>query len=162
MSTVADRKRFRITGWHVLAAFTAFFAAVLVADTLMVLDAYRTYPGEVTAQPYEEGLRYDAELAQQRRQAALGWQMTAGIARPGVLRVTARDRSGAPLPALRVTGRLARPATEQGARAVTFREAAPGVYEATADVLDGAWDLRLQAVDRRGREFHAERRLVAP
>jgi nitrogen fixation protein FixH len=88
--------------------------------------------------------------------------MSAGLAGPGVLRVEVADRANRPLTALRLVGQLARPATQQGARALRFNETAPGLYDAAPGALAGAWDLRVQASDKEGREFHAERRLVAP
>lgn len=162
MSNAAARKSFRLTGWHVLAMFVGFFAIVTAVDAAMVVGAYRTFPGEVTSQPYEEGLRYDAALDQQHRQAALGWKMAAGIGEAGVVTLTASDAAGAPLAGLRVVARLERPATEQGRRTLVFSERAPGVYQASAGALSGAWDLRLSAYDRPGRRFDAERRLAAP
>jgi len=161
MSTSGAPRSFRLTGWHVLAMFVAFFGVVIAVDTAMMIDAYRTFPGEVTEQPYEEGLRYDLALDQQHRQAALGWKMAAGLGEAGVVTLTARDAAGAPLAGLRIEARLERPATEQGRRALAFSERSPGVYQARAGALAGAWDLRLSAY-RRGLRFDAERRLVAP
>jgi nitrogen fixation protein FixH len=161
MTLAEPRRGFRLTGWHVLAALVIFFGVTIAADAIMVMDAYRSFPGEVASSPYEEGLAYDSQLDQQRRQAALGWSMTIGLVGSGV-RLTAIDRNGAPLPGLRITARLERPATEQGRRNVEFREVAPGVYQAPVGPLSGAWDLRLSAIDARGRRFDAERRLIAP
>ncbi|HVN02179.1 MAG TPA: FixH family protein, partial [Caulobacteraceae bacterium] len=124
--------------------------------------SYRTYPGEVSSQPYEDGLAWDSELDQQHRQAELGWTMTAGFDAAGAIELTARDRAGAPLRLPRIDARLERPATEQGKRDVRFLWTAPGVYRAAPGRLDGAWDLRLSAYDAQGHRFDAERRLVAP
>jgi nitrogen fixation protein FixH len=146
----------------VLGLLTLFFGTTIVVDGVMVVSAYRTYPGEVSSTPYEDGLAWDSELDQQRTQAALGWRMTAGLVAPGVIEVTARDRAGAPLDLERIEARLERPATELGKRAVQFAPAAPGVCRASAGQLHGAWDLRLSAFDQRGRRFDAERRLATP
>ncbi len=153
---------FRLTGWHVLGATVAFFGIITVVDTMMIVDAYRTYPGEVSSQPYEEGLAWDSELAQQRAQAALGWSMTAGLTHDGLIEVTARDRAGAPLNFARIEARLERPATEQGKLSVRFAPVGPGVWRANVGRLFGAWDLRLSAFGPRGERFDAERRLIWP
>jgi nitrogen fixation protein FixH len=162
MSLSHARPGFRLTGWHVLAIFVVFFGIVIAVDTIMVLDAYRTYPGEVSSQPFEEGLAWDSELNQQHTQAELGWRMTAGFAAPGVIEITARDQAGRPVGLTRIEARLERPATEQGRRDIQFQPSAPGAYRAAVGALAGAWDLRLSAYDRQGRRFDAERRLVAP
>jgi nitrogen fixation protein FixH len=162
MSAIEPRQGFRLTGWHVLGLLTLFFGTTLVVDGLMVVDAYKTYPGEVSSTPYEDGLAWDSELDQQKAQAALGWRMTAGLATPGVVEVTARDRTGAALDLQRIEARLERPATELGKRTIHFDRVAPGVYRASVGPLHGGWDLRLEAFDHRGRRFDAERRLAAP
>jgi len=160
--TAIARPAFRITGWHVLAGFLAFFVAVTAVDVLMVVDAYRTHSGEVSTSPYEDGLAYDSQLDQQRTQARLGWKMTLALA-GGEIRVAAQSAGGAPLDGLRLTGRLERPATEKGRMDLTFRPEGKGVYVADARAVQaGAWDARISAYDRHGRRFDAERRLIAP
>ena len=161
--THADTPRgFRINGWHVLGLFVVFFAAIIGVDTLMIVEAYESYPGEATAQPYEEGLRWDAALDQQRAQAALGWTLTAGLDAAGDIRVTARDRSGAPVVFAHIDAKLERPATVQDMRTLRFVMTAPGVYVARPGALSGGWDLSLSAYDARGRRFDAQKRLYAP
>jgi nitrogen fixation protein FixH len=162
MSTAAS-PAFRLNGWHVLAGLVAFFGVVIAVDVVMMVDAYSTFSGEVSTSPYEDGLAYDSQLDQQRDQARLGWRMTLAFAQPGEIRLSAVGPNGAPLSALRVTGRLERPATEAGRLALDFREASPGVYVAQAGrVAGGAWDARISAYDRQGRRFDAERRLLSP
>jgi len=162
MNASPSRQGFRLNGWHVLGLFAAFFGVIAAVNGAMIARAYGTYPGEVSSQPYEEGLAWDSELGQQHAQAALGWRMTAGLAPNGDVEVTARDRAGAPLAFPRIDARLERPATEQGKRDLRFAQAAPGVYVARTGGLSGAWDLRLSAFDAKGRRFDAERRLYAP
>jgi nitrogen fixation protein FixH len=162
MSLSHTRPGFRLNGWHVLAMFVVFFGVTIAVDTVMIVQSYRTYPGEVSSQPYEDGLAWDSELDQQHAQAALGWKMSAGLDAAGVVTIAARDRSGAPLTLTRIEARLERPATEQGLRQLTFKPAGLGQYRANAGALSGAWDLRLSAYDAKGRRFDAERRLVAP
>jgi len=159
---VPARPGFRLTGWHVLAALVLFFAADIAVNTVFIVRAYRTYPGEVSVTPYEDGLLYDAALRQKQAQAALGWRATAGFAGADGIAVTVADAAGAPVRGLTVSGLLQRPATETGKRQVAFRETAPGAYRASAGALDGAWDLDITAVDARGHKFIAERRLVRP
>ncbi|HZZ87719.1 MAG TPA: FixH family protein [Caulobacteraceae bacterium] len=156
------RQGFRLNGWHVLAMLVAFFGVTIAVDAVMIVDSYRTYPGEVSSQPYEDGLAWDSELDQQHAQAALGWRVTAGFAGPDAIELTVRDRLGEPLPLAQIEARLERPATETGRLQVKFRPAAAGVYRAEVGRLAGVWDLRVSVYDAKGRRFVAERRLTAP
>jgi nitrogen fixation protein FixH len=158
-----ESKGFRLTGWHVLAIISAFFAVVIAVDVGMATLAYRTFSGEVADDPYEAGLLYNRTLAERRAQAALGW--TADIAQTpgGDLRVTVKDKAGRPVEGLQVTAELERPATEAGRQTLAFAPAAPGVYDARAGHLSGAWDVRVRAADREGRRpFEAEERFLWP
>lgn len=150
---------FRIKGWHVLAGVTAFFAVIIAVDALFTVLAVRTFPGQVSVSPYEDGLLYNKRIAQEKAQAALGWRAGAA-AEPGLVVLTVRDAQGRPIRGLAVTGRLERPATEAGRREPRFAETSPGRYEAAVGAINGAWDLTAEAADDKGRRFVAERRLT--
>jgi nitrogen fixation protein FixH len=153
---------FRITGWHVLAGFLAFFALVIAVDAVMITLAYRTHPGAVSVTPYEDGIAYNQALAQKRAQARMGWSLTAGLGASGRLEVTARAAAGAPVRGLAVTALLQRPATEEGRFALRLVETRPGLYVAVDPHPHGAWDVEIDARDAKGRRFLADRRLVTP
>jgi len=157
---VVDRT-FRIKGWHVLAAFVAFFAIVIAVDTGFVIMSIRSFPGQVSVTPYEDGLVYDRKLAQLAAQERLGWRATAA-AEPGAVVVEMRDRAGAPLSGLAMTGKLERPATEAGRLILRFQETSPGRYVVRPGPLNGAWDLSAAATGRHDERFEAERRLAWP
>jgi nitrogen fixation protein FixH len=156
----AGRKPLRMNGWHVLAAITAFFAVVVAVDTSFAVLAVRTFPGEVSVTPYEDGLYYNRHIAQMRAQERLGWRAAATVSDKGELQVALRDRAGAPLTGLRVTAQLQRPATEAGRLYVTLRETAPGRYAARPGAAAGAWDVDVVAQDAKGGRLEAERRLT--
>jgi nitrogen fixation protein FixH len=160
MSLVQTRPGFVLKGWHVLAALLAFFASDIAVNTYFMVIAYKTFPGETSVTPYEDGLAYDSTLRQLSDQRELGWRITAGATDDGHVLVQAFDKAGAPLKGLRISGELLRPATEAGSKTVALREAAPGVYVATEGALKGAWDLNLTALDAQGHKAVAERRLV--
>lgn len=161
--TVVDPPRpgFRLNGWHVLAIVTAFFAVVIAVDVAFVVMAVKTFPGEVSATPYEDGLAYNRSFEQLRAQERLGWRATAA-AEPGAVTVEMRDRSGQPLQGLAVTGDLQHPATEAGRVILSFHETRPGRYVAHPGDLTGAWDLTATAASPAGARFIAERRLTWP
>jgi nitrogen fixation protein FixH len=153
----------------VLVALLAFFGAVIAVDVGMAVQAYRTFPGEVSATPYEDGLAFNRTLAERAEARALGWRASlkatvlGGGAEMGggraQLEVTIADRSGQPVRGLKLAGRLERPATEAGRIALRFTETRPGAYLAIAPETPGAWDLTLSGVDGSGDPFDAESRI---
>jgi nitrogen fixation protein FixH len=161
MSSATTERSFRITGWHVLAAFVAFFGVVIAVDTGFVIMSIRSFPGQVSVTPYEDGLIYDKKLAQLAQQERLGWRAAAG-AGPDAVIIDMRDRSGAPIVGLSVSGRLERPATEAGRVVLKFHETSPGRYLARPGRLSGTWDLTADAAGKHGARFEAERRLTWP
>jgi len=156
--TTTGSPEFRIKGWHVLAGVVGFFAAVIAIDGYFVALAYRSYPGEVSATPYQDGVRYNRKLAQFAAQERLGWRVAASVTPVGAVLVQVRDRAGAPVSGLAADARLERPATQAGRIRLVFTEQAPGDYLARPGRLSGAWDLSVALRGSPGR-FEAERRL---
>ena len=154
------RAPYRVKGWHVGAAVVGFFAVVIGVDAVFVTMALRTYPGEVSSTPYEDGVAFNRRLTREAAQAELGWEAVAA-AKPGAVQIELADRQGRPLAGLSVTARLSRPATEVGAQNLALKEISPGVYAAPF-AADGWWDLTARAADRQGRTFEARRRLSWP
>jgi len=152
---------FRIRGVHVLIAVVAFFAVVISVDTAFTVLAVRTFPGQVSVTPYEDGLIYNRHLRQLRAQEALGWKAGAAAA-PGLVNLVYADREGRPIRGLTIRGKLEHPATESGRLHLIFSETAPGQYSAPTGVIAGAWDLTAEAHAKNGAAFVAERRLTWP
>ena len=150
----------RITGWHVLIAVVAFFGTVIAVDTIFMVQAYRTFSGQVASNPYEAGVAFNRTLAQRQKEAALGWSASVEAIDGKAVMVRVVDREGRPVDRLSLTGALERPATEAGRQALTFKPMGQGRYQAPAR-LDGAWDLRATARNARD-VFELESRLVSP
>lgn len=161
MTTASTAPGFRIAGWHVLVAVIVFFGVIIAVNGVFLTAAYRTFPGQVSVTPYEDGLAHNRKIAQRAAQDALGWGATAANDESGVV-VEFRDTAGAPVQGLKVSGALSRPATEAGRIDLAFAETAPGRYVARARPAGGVWDL--QFVGRQGKAdtFEAERRLTWP
>lgn len=157
----APTDTFRITGWHVLAAVVGFFGIIIAVDVTFLMAAYRSYPGQVSVTPYEDGLAYNKHMAQQRAQEALGWR-AAVAANPNAVIVQVVDRQGAPVEGLKVSGLLSRPATEVGRLSLSFVETSPGRYAARVRPSAGAWDLAVTAKGKGAERLEAERRLSWP
>lgn len=160
--TAAVRQPFTVKGRHVLFGVLGFFTVVVGLDSLFVVWAVQTFPGEVSSRAYEDGLAYNQAIAARKAQASLGWTAkVAQGARPGEVSVALSDAAGKPIEGLAVAARFTRPATEEGALTTTLRASTtPGTYAGAGSAEPGAWDLHLTATDRDGRRFEAERRLV--
>ncbi len=159
--TPPTEPRFRISGRHVLLAIIAFFGVIIAVNAYFLVAAYRTFPGQVSETPYEDGVGFNRTVAQRRAQAELGWSATATTTAQGV-EVDLRDRAGQPLQGLKVEGVLRRPATQAGQISLKFTEASAGRYVAKAGPGSGAWDLHFVAKGSRAELFEGERRLTWP
>lgn len=152
---------FKIVGWHVLVAVSAFFTVVIGVDLSFMALAIRTFPGQVSVTPYEDGLLYNQHIAQLNAQDRLGWR-AAVRADPGQVVMLFRDQSGRPLDGLTITAQLERPATEAGRIQLRFRATGDGRYVAQTGAISGAWDLTADAHGAGVVKFVAERRLTWP
>ena len=161
---MSPAKPFRFTGWHFLACMVVFFGIDIAVNVGFIVQSVRTFPGQVANDPYEAGVAYDRTLAREAVERQLGWlaSVEAAPAGGGGAAITVRwtDKSGRALVGLTVTGLLQRPATEQENTPLRFAEVAPGTYRAIAAVPTGAWDIDVTAVDSRGNQRTAGRRLL--
>jgi nitrogen fixation protein FixH len=158
---VSGRKPFTLNGWHVLAAFVAFFGLIFAVNGLFMYQAIHTFPGQTVDNPYEAGIEYNRTLAQKAAEAQLGWKAEV-VKDDTAIRLIVVDRAGRPVQGLRIAAKLERPATERGRVFMALKPAGPGVYEAPARGLTGAWDLSATAHDAAGHVFEAQRRLIWP
>ena len=156
-------QRGQLTGWHVLIIFVVFFGIMLSVNILMVVQAIRTFPGEVNSQPYEAGLAYNHTLKEQATERALGWRAKVDhitVSSTGtVIAVQWLDAAGHPLSGAKVAGQIIRPATEKQSHDLRFVEQSAGLYEAKVTAAPGAWDLSVTATDARGEHRTAQRRV---
>ena len=166
MTAVAAKPPFRITGWHVLAMTVAFFAVIIGVDTIFIVAAYRSFSGQVAANPYEAGIAFNKTLQQRKAEAALGWTATVSDVPAGagahVITLAFADKAGAPIEDLTVTGTLERPATDKGRHALTFKLVGPGLYRSAPIQAGGAWDLNAEARNGKGDLMEAQERLTWP
>jgi nitrogen fixation protein FixH len=159
--SAAVRKPLELNGWHVLGGFVAFFGLIFAVNGVFMYQALHTFPGQTVDNPYEAGIAYNRTLAQKRAEAELGW--TAEVVRGGdVVRLVVLDRAGRPVEGLSVSGKLERPATEQGRHMIQLKEAGPGSYQVVLRGMTGAWDFSAAARDKAGHVFEAHRRLIWP
>ncbi|OAB60448.1 hypothetical protein AY599_28675 [Leptolyngbya valderiana BDU 20041] len=137
--------KFRLKGWHVLAAMVAFFGVIFTVNAIFITVALDTFPGEETRRSYVQGLAYNDVIAEREAQAEIGWTAAANLTATQVL-VAVNDADGAPVTNLALTGVLQHPANMQLDRALAFEELRPGVYASDAQGLDeGLWTLTAEA-----------------
>lgn len=156
-------REFRITGKHVLYTLIGFFLVVLAANVIFISLAVRTFPGEKEEKSYLQGLNYNDRLATRSEQAALGWKGTITVASlngdEATIRLSFKDRAGAPLRGLRISGVLSRPATDANDTIVSFTPIGDGDYEVVVPAGKGVWNLEGLAVDHAGGRFEFSSRL---
>ncbi len=162
-ASTAAKPGFTLKGWHVAVILVTFFLLVFIVDGLMMFRAYSTFPGEVVAKPYEEGIGFNAEIRRRAAARAMGWTAALLDSRANgrvrlVLSVT--DRDGKPVDGLSFTGSLSRAVTTRGAEALHLTRIAPGTYETTAVGGAGLWDFSVMSAAPGGKLFEVEQRLV--
>jgi nitrogen fixation protein FixH len=100
---------------------------------------------------YEKALRWDATMAQERRNIALGWTASATLVlarpgRPGEMEVALSDAAGRPLDDAVVSVEAMHNARASQRYHATLAEALPGTYRATMDAhRPGEWEVRVTA-----------------
>lgn len=161
MSSVDPGAGFRLRGRHVLFAVVGFFAVVIALDATFMVLAIRSFPGQVSATPFEDGLAYNRTIARREAEARLGYSAEA-VAVGNAVEVRMRRRDGSSLTGAALTATLTRPATDAGQLTLAFTEASPSLYRASVPGLTGTWDLALSVRDAAGQTFTADRRLSWP
>lgn len=119
-------------------------------QTALVTSSSRQPGLAVEPHYYEAGLAWDERQAEERRVAALGWQVEVEVARGDVL-VRLLDAAGAPLDGATVEVRALHPARPDRPRAGGLPWRAPGLYGA-AVAFDRPGDWELQVDVRRAGE----------
>lgn len=131
-----------ITGKHVLFGLFGFFGVMLIANGIFVYYALGTFNGFETANAYRKGLTYNSRIAADAAQAARGWQAQARHdAASGAVIVEVRDRRGAGLAGLALSGEIRRPVTDKDDRTILFEETSPARYAAPVRLAAGQWVL---------------------
>ncbi|PSC06863.1 nitrogen fixation protein FixH [Alsobacter soli] len=156
---------FRLKGHHVLLMLVAFFGVVFAVNAYMMKVAMATFSGVESATPYKDGLAYNSQIAEAKRQAELGWTVTGHVERnaEGVARVNldARDAQGLGLAGVVARATLERPADKREDRTAELRELGGGRFAAQVDgVAPGQWDLVIEILRDDQRVFKSRSRIT--
>ncbi len=71
--TLENKKK--VTGWHVLAGFLAFFLTIFTANGIMTYYALGTWQGVQTEDAYVKGLNYNRQIEQAEQQYSSQWKL---------------------------------------------------------------------------------------
>ena len=159
-----EKPSFVLTGWHVLTIMVALFGGVFAVNGYMVWHAYSTFPGEVVAKPYEEGLGFNADIRRRADAKAMGWRASLQDRFSNgrlILTINIHDRNGGAVVGLKPIGQLSRTVTAEGRRALAFVETVPGQYRAIPPPLSGLWELNVKTAGL-GQSFELDQRFVWP
>jgi nitrogen fixation protein FixH len=130
-----------------------------VVNGYMVYNALHTFPGEAGTDGFDLSNQYDRVLATVQQQAALGWQIEAGVTTTRFPELRLTDRNGAPLAAPGIEAQAERPVGPPDTTVLTFKPVGNGWYQAGTSLFSGQWDIML-TVRADGRLYSATRRVV--
>ena len=125
-------------GRFILMCFVAFFALIVVVNSIFIYMALNTHSGVVTQQPYEKGLAYNETLAKAKTQPDLEHTVSY---ESGVLRWSL------PMGNAVVNANIVRPVQDGYDFEIPLKHMGGGIYEANPTLpLKGAWTAKLKAI----------------
>lgn len=140
------------TGWHMLGAVGAFFGVIIAVNITLAVYANNSWTGLVVKNSYVASQHFNEELADARRQAALGW--TSGIElRDGQLSLTVRNGAGEAVTGLSVDAEIRRPTHDGENRTLSMTQGADGRYRAGLAVAAGQWSVEIAATGADGQRY---------
>ncbi len=164
--------RKRPQGWWYPWIFVALFVVVFAVNMTMMKFATSTFSGLAVEHAFEKGNQYNAEIAAERAQAALGWTAKLTVvatepededARTVRWRFSLVDADNTPVDGLRITAEIDRPTVTGHDIRMTLDPVAPGTYEAeTLLPFKGQWEVRLIARHADEPKFRLRQRIEIP
>jgi nitrogen fixation protein FixH len=149
-------------------AIAGAFLVIAAVNGGLVYFALASNTGLADDAAYEDGLAYNAVIAEAARQEALGWQVAIAFnaarkgGHVGEVVVEVRDRDGKPISDLAIRGELVRPVEPLPAVALSLAAEGRGRYAAAVAVpRPGQWNLRLTA-RREAELYQTGRRIFVP
>jgi nitrogen fixation protein FixH len=134
-----------LRGRHVAIIFVSFFAVIFIVNGAMVYSAVTTYTGIVSNEPYRKGLHYNERIAEDERQARLGWTDDVKISRDGHISIVLSADQARAVTGMKVEVQVGRPSTNRFDSRLALRETAPGRYEGPGGPLEaGSWIVALE------------------
>ncbi len=145
----------RPKGWWYPYIFVGGFLVVLAVNITLMYFATDTFNGLETRHAWEEGNSYNAQIAAEERQKALGWDVafdsrseasTTDDGTPARLELVVHDAQGNPVDGLAVEAQVRRPTQAGYDQTVRLEPYGPGTYRKTVALpMIGQWEVRLVA-----------------
>jgi len=141
-----------------------FFVLMTGVDAVFIVLSSSSYPGTVTANPYQKGMGYNKVLQQARQQDDLGWKIHSkvinGAANKISYELTIKDKNNVPINDADITLQVVRPLDEKLDFSVQMQAIKNGLYKA-AIVLpkSGQWELRCK-ISQHGHDLYHRERIV--
>jgi len=148
-----------LEGKHVLAGMVAFFGVIIGVNLTMAVLANTSWTGLAVENGYVASQHFNADLAEARRQAELGWKPQFGY-RDNRLEIALENSSGRPLSGFAIEAELERPSTDREDRRIVLHETEPGMYAAQESLNPGQWDADVTIKDGSGRVMRRIYRFV--
>jgi nitrogen fixation protein FixH len=138
-------------GWQWPVIVVTLLVGGVGVNIGMMLAATGDASFAVESNYYQKALRWDETMAQEARNAALGWSVAAALERTAGpvdvrLRVRLHDRTGRPIEGARVTVETFHSARAASVLTGALGPEAPGEYAAALPLgRPGVWEVRLRA-----------------
>jgi nitrogen fixation protein FixH len=156
----AEKREFRLTGYHVLAGLIVFFGVVFAANFVLVYLSGASWTGKLPGNGYEASIKYNKEAAKARAMLAKGWKTRVLVHADGRVEIELKDRDGRPLTGLSATATVGRPASDREDRSFTLVERDIGVYALPEKLRSGAWRIEARFYRRGELQWRADARFV--
>lgn len=154
---------FVLTGRWVLFYLVLFFGTIFGVNFYMARAAITTFSGLEADKPYQEGVKYDDEIAASRAQDKLGWTVDVKVrkAAEGTSSIEIRqaDKAGTPTAGLAFNAKFIHPADRRRDLPVALVKIEPGVYRGEVPANAGRWDLLVEGSNASQILFRSQSRL---
>jgi nitrogen fixation protein FixH len=131
----------RLTGYHILAMFVAFFGVVIAVNVFMAREAISTFGGVVVENSYVASQHFNRWLDEAASEKALGWDAVTTRSANGHVQVALK---GVPAGDIGVTAVARHPLGRMADQAMTFHRTADGGFVSDQALPAGRWRLRLE------------------
>ncbi len=161
MSQTTKRQPREFTGKHMLMSILAFFGVIIAVNLTLAYFAVGSWTGLIVKSSYVASQDFNDVLAAAEAQDALGWTSTA-FYEDGMLTFELNDAQGKPLYGYQVDAAVERPIHENEDHALVLQRVAGGPYQASVDLMPGAWVAKIVATGADGRLYRQDFRLWVP
>lgn len=132
-----DKPRKPLTGKKVFVLFAAFFALIILVNTIFITQALQTHRGVVTEDAYKKGLHYNEVLERARQQPEMQSHVSF---KDGVLRWSIQDQDGTPIEQAKAHVSFFRPVQSGLDFGSDMENVGAGIYELRPEFPEkGAW-----------------------